>query len=132
MTRFGLDAVAALRVIDERTVVDPRHQLVGPQLLRSQVLSLLYQRLRTGVADEAESRQALERLAGLKIRLLGDRVSRATTWKIARRHGLSDTMAAEYVAVAQLQADALIALDPAVRQLAEAEISVAAFDDLGH
>lgn len=49
-----------------------------------------------------------ERLTELKMRLLGDRVSRRTAWKIAREHGWETTYDAEYLAVAKLQADALV------------------------
>jgi predicted nucleic acid-binding protein len=42
------------------------------------------------------------------MRLLGDRVSRRTAWKIAREHGWETTYDAEYLAVAKLQADALV------------------------
>jgi len=52
-----------------------------------------------------------ERLTELKMRLLGDRVSRRAAWKIARERGWKTTSEAEYIAVAQLQADALVTID---------------------
>jgi hypothetical protein len=42
------------------------------------------------------------------MRLLGDRVSRRTACKITREHGWETTYDAEYLAVAKLQADALV------------------------
>ena len=48
------------------------------------------------------------------MRLLGDRVSRRTAWKIAQEQGWETTFDAEYLAVAKLQADALITIDPAL------------------
>jgi len=47
----------------------------------------------------------------LKIRLLGDRVSRARAWELAERLGWPDTQPAEYLAVAALQADVLVTDD---------------------
>ena len=41
------------------------------------------------------------------MRLLGDRVSRRTAWKIAQEQGWETTFDAEYLAVTKLQADAL-------------------------
>jgi hypothetical protein len=48
----------------------------------------------------------------LKMRLLGDRVSRRTAWQIARDRGWESLRIAEYLAVATLQADALVTVDP--------------------
>ena len=39
-------------------------------------------------------------------------MSRRTAWRIARQQGWASTYAAEYLAVTQLQADALITIDP--------------------
>jgi len=50
----------------------------------------------------------------VKVRLLGDRVSRRTAWKIALEQGWETTFDAEYLAVTKLQADALITIDPAL------------------
>ena len=48
------------------------------------------------------------------MRLLGDRVSRRVAWRSARDHGWDTTYEAEYLAVALLQADALVTIDPAL------------------
>jgi predicted nucleic acid-binding protein len=47
------------------------------------------------------------------MRLLGDRVSRRTAWRIAREQGWETTYDAEYLAVTRLQADALVTVDSA-------------------
>jgi predicted nucleic acid-binding protein len=109
MTRFVIDAAVALRVIRDVRQVAERHQLVAPAALRSDLLSLLYREVRTGELDEAAARHQLDALAGLRIRLLADRVSRSTAWKIAAQLGWDDIGPAEYLAVATLQADALVA-----------------------
>ena len=51
------------------------------------------------------------------MRLLGDRVLQNVAWKAAGLLGWADTFDAEYVALTQLHADALITLN---RQLARA------------
>jgi len=111
MTRIAIDAPTAVRLVREGIVVSDEHQLVAPNLLRSQAMSLIYQEVRAGSLDAAEAKQMLERLTTMRIRLLGDRVSRGTAWRIATQLGWDDTPAAEYVAVAQLQADVFVTLD---------------------
>ncbi|WP_418909167.1 hypothetical protein [Glutamicibacter endophyticus] len=109
--RYAIDAMTALRIVRDHRDIAARHRLVGPSVLRSHVLSLLYRQVRQGTLDEKTARQELEGIASLKIRLLGDRVSRATAWKLALQLDWDDTKLAEYLAVATLQADALIAGD---------------------
>jgi predicted nucleic acid-binding protein len=53
----------------------------------------------------------------MRIRLHEDEFLQNAVWQIADQLGWSDTFDAEYVALTQLQADALITLD---RQLAHA------------
>ncbi|MCR2762497.1 hypothetical protein NQ152_03130 [Microbacterium sp. zg.B48] len=130
MTRYGIDAPTALRIIREDAAIGDRHKLVGPAALRSDVLSLLYAEVRDGTLEERSARGQLEQLASLKIRLLGDRVSRGVAWKIATRLGLDDTAPAEYLAVASLQADVLITEDPLLAAAANGIIPIAPFDDL--
>jgi predicted nucleic acid-binding protein len=81
------------------------------------VLSLLYQAVRRGEMTRKEAERQLEYVRGLRMRLLGDRVLQNVAWKAAGLLGWADTFDAEYVALTQLHADALITLD---RQLAHA------------
>jgi len=111
MTRYAIDADVAVQVLRRRPVLGPGDSLVAPSVLRSQVLSTLYREVRAGALDRPEARRQLELLAELKIRLLGDRVSRARAWDLAERLGWPDTQAAEYLAVAALQADVLVTDD---------------------
>ncbi len=69
--------------------------------------------MRDGQISDEVALQRHERTTEIKMRLLGDRVSRRTAWKIAREHGWDSTLDAEYLAVCKLQADALITIDPA-------------------
>ena len=118
MARYVIDAPTLLHIVVHEVEIDPRHQLVAPNLIRSQALSLLLAAVRHGELAEAVALQRHERLTELKMRLLGDRVSRRTAWKIARQHGWESTVEAEYLAVCQLQADALVTIDPAMAALA--------------
>lgn len=130
MTRYAIDAPTALRLIEEDAVLGPGHSLVAPSVLRTHALSLLYQQVRAGALEERVALARLERLAELKIRLLGDRVSRATAWKLALRLGWPDTPPAEYLAVAMLQADLLVTDDPQLRSGAEDHVALAPYEAL--
>lgn len=131
MTRYAIDDAVALRIVRDGIPVAETHQLVGPAVLRSHVLSSLYRDARGGRLDDAEGRRLLDGLAALKIRLLGDRVSRATAWKLATELDWDDTDRAEYLAVAMLQADALVTDDPLLRGAAAGRIELADVDDIG-
>lgn len=130
MTRYVIDAAAAVELARSGAAIPAEHQLVAPSLLRSQVLDSLYRAMRRGELTSAEGRRQLDVFAGMRIRLLGDRVSRATAWKIAEQLDLDDTVDAEYLAVTRLQADALIALDPALAERARGVVTPATLADL--
>jgi hypothetical protein len=84
VTRYVIDAPTLLHLVANGVQVSSRHQLVAPNLIRSQALSLLLEAVRDGGLTEDLALQHHERLTELKMRLLGDRVSRRTAWKIAR------------------------------------------------
>ncbi len=130
MTRYAIDAAIALRLVREGSDADQRHQLVAPSILRSHALSMLYRDARAGRLTPADGRQQLEGIAMLKMRLLGDRVSRAVAWKIAADLDWDDTERAEYLAVASLQADALVTDDPELAAAASGIVPLVSFDDL--
>ncbi len=112
MTRYAIDVVTAIRMVREGVAVPREHQLVAPNRLRSDALSILYRAVRSGDLSESDARAQLDGITTMRIRLLGDRVSRATAWHIAAQLDWDDTAgAAEYVAVAQLQADAFVTVD---------------------
>lgn len=114
MTRYVIDAPTLLHLVANQIDVHPTNQLVAPNLIRSQALSLLLGAVQRGELTEEVALQHHERLTELKMRLLGDRVSRRTAWKIAREQGWESTYDAEYVAITKLQADALVTVDPAL------------------
>lgn len=130
MTRFAIDALAAVRLAREGIVVPDEHQLVAPKLLQSHALSLVYQAVRRGELDEADALAILDRVTTMRIRLLGDRVSRAVAWTVAKRLDHEDTAIAEYIAIAQLQADAFVTLDPEFARQVEGLVTLAPFEAL--
>lgn len=117
MTRYVIGPDVAIRLARDQAVIRGGHQVLAPALLRSQVLSLLYQAVRRGEMTRKDAERQLEYVRGLRIRLLGDRVLQNVAWKAAVLLGWPDTFDAEYVALTQLHADALITLD---RHLADA------------
>ena len=119
MTRFGIDAPTFVHLVTTDVRVAPGHQLVAPQLLRSQALGLLFDAVRRGELTEQEALARHDAMTAIKVRLLGDRVSRRVAWQIARDRGLS-TADAEYLAVTRLQADVFVSVDPAARARATA------------
>jgi predicted nucleic acid-binding protein len=130
VARYVIDAPTLLHLVDAELRVDPGHQLVAPSSIRSEALELLLRDVRAGKRTEAAALKAHERITEIKMRLLGDRVSRRTAWQIARRHDWDTLRDAEYLAVARLQADALATVDPSLAVTAQDVVPVAAIDDL--
>ena len=125
MARYAIDARTLVHLIDHDLRVDASHQLVAPNSIRSEALQLLLQDVRRGDRTDKEALASHERMTELKMRLLGDRVSRATAWRIARERDWDSLRDAEYLAIAQLQADALISIDAALVAKAEGLVPVA-------
>jgi predicted nucleic acid-binding protein len=130
MTRFVIDAPTLLHLVANNVHISPSHQIVAPNLIRSQALSLLLEAVRHGDLTEDLALQHHERLTELKMRLLGDRVSRRTAWRIARERDLETTFDAEYLAVTKLQADALVTVTPALAIAAEDVLPLAPVEAL--
>jgi len=130
MTRYVIGPDVAIRLAHNQAVIRDQHQILAPTLLRSQLLSLLYRAVHRGDMTNKDAERQLTYVRGLRVRLLGDRVLQNVAWKVADQLGWSDTFDAEYVALTQLQADALITLD---RQLAHAVkdlVTVAPIEEL--
>jgi predicted nucleic acid-binding protein len=130
MTRYVIDAATLLHVVAHGVPVSAEHQLVAPQRIRSDALSRLLAAVRRGDLTDDEALGQHERLTELRMRLLGDRVSRRTAWKIAREHGWESIEDAEYVALTRLQADALVTVDAALASRAAGLVPVAPLEAL--
>ena len=130
VARYVIDAPTLLHLIDNDLPVDPQHQLVAPNSIRSEALELLLHDVREGRRTEKAALQVHERVTEQKMRLLGDRVSRGTAWKLARERDWGTLRDAEYLAVTRLQADALVTVDPHLAGKAENVVELATLDAL--
>ena len=130
MTRFVVDTSAVLHLASEEVQVSPEHDLLAPTLLRSQVLSTLHEAVHAGELTAQAARERLDRFGRIKIRLLGDAVLRRTAWKVADQLGSASTYEAEYVALTQLQAEALVTMDTDLARRVEGLVTIATIDAL--
>jgi predicted nucleic acid-binding protein len=130
MTRYVIGPDVAIRLAHSQAVIPDQHQLLAPTLLRSQMLSLLYQAVHRGELTNKDAERQLNYVRGRRIRLLGDRVLQNVAWKVADQLGWSDTFDAEYVALTQLQADALITLDSQLADAVQDLVTIAPIDAL--
>jgi predicted nucleic acid-binding protein len=130
MSRYVIDARTLLYLMLNSVPVHSGHQLVAPNLIRSQALALLLESVRRAEMTEPEALGFHDRMTELKMRLLGDRVSRRVAWDIAVEHGWDTTYDAEYLAVTRLQADAFITVDPEMRAKAKGVVPLEALEAL--
>jgi predicted nucleic acid-binding protein len=130
MARYVLDAPTLLHLLDRDLTVDPGHQLVAPSSIRSEALQLLLLDVRRDARTEKDALRTHERVTELKMRLLGDRASRGTAWRIAREHDWETLRDAEYLAVTRLQADALVTVDPGLAAKATDVVPLAPLEAL--
>ncbi len=132
MPRYVIGPDVVRRLAQEQTIIPNEHQLLAPTLLRSQLLSLLYRAVRQGELTKQDADKQLTYARGLRIRLLGDRVLQSVAWKVADQFGWPDTLDAEYIALTQLQADALITLNAELAATVQGMVAVAPFEALHH
>lgn len=130
MTRFVVDAGAVLHLASTGTRVSAAHKLLAPTLLRSQTLSALHEAVHRGEMSADVARDRLMHIGRMPIRLLGDAVLRRRAWDLADRLGWPSTYDAEYVALTQLQADALVTLDVALARSVAGIVATASVDAL--
>lgn len=130
MARYAIDAPTLVHLVELELTVDPAHQLVAPHSIRSDALGLLLRDVRHDVRSSKQALELHERMTELKMRLLGDRVSRRTAWQIALAHEWASLRDAECLAVARLQADAFVTVDPDLAGKAETVTEVAPIEDM--
>ena len=131
MARYVIDAPTLLHVIDHDLAIEPGHQLVARNAIRSDALQLLLDDVRAGHRDEKDALAVHQRVTELKMRLLGDRVSRSVAWQLAQEYGWADLRGAENLAITRLQADALVTVDPELAARADGVVPVAGVEVLG-
>src|ERR1700704_4370173 len=130
MTRFVVDASAVLHLAAAGVEVPSAHKLLAPTLLRSQTLSALHEAVQRGEIPADVARDRLTRIGRMPIRLLGDAVLRRRAWELADRLVWASTYNAEYVALTQLQADALVTLDADLARSGEGIVATASIEAL--
>lgn len=130
MTRYAIDAPTLLRIVTDELSVSDDHQLVAPNAVRSRALTLLLQAVQRGELTEREASRLHTRVTEVRIRVLSDRVSRWTSFRIAREQGWETTYDAEYVAVTRLQADAFVTVDEAMAAKVEGLVPLAPLEAL--
>ena len=130
MARYVVDCGVVLRLAKDEVPAPPQHALLAPTLLRSQTLSALHEQVHAGKLSAEKARAQLTRINQMPIRLLGDAVLRRRAWEIADELGWPETFAAEYVALTQLQGDALVTLDAKLAKQLKGVVEVATFDEL--
>ena len=124
-----VDAGAVLELASDETEISAEHELLAPTLLRSQTLSALHEAVHRGELTAETAREQLARIQRLPIRLLGDAVLRRRAWDLAEKLGwAASTYDAEYVALTQLQADALVTLDTELARSVEGIVTTASID----
>lgn len=128
MTRFVVDPTALLHMLSEGTEVSARHELLAPTLVRSQLLSMYHEAVHRGELEAEEARARLAHFNKMRMRLLGDAVLRRRAWELADRLGWAKTYDAEYLALTQLQGDALVTLND--KLINAGVVPIASIDDL--
>jgi predicted nucleic acid-binding protein len=130
MRTFVIDAVAAIDLATSGATIPPQHSLTAPTLLRSQVLAIVYESVHRGEIDERAGRKILDDIRGLGIRFLGDRSLEDHAWKLAAKMNWPDIHQVAYIALTQLQADALVTADDALASAARAFVRTASPADI--
>lgn len=130
MSTFVIDAPVAIKLVTDGATIPPGRSLTAPTLLRSQVLALVYQSVRRGEADERAARKILDEIRGLRIRFLGDRSLEDHAWRLAAELNWPDIHEVAYIALTQLQADALVTLDDKLATAARAFVKTATPADI--
>jgi predicted nucleic acid-binding protein len=130
MTTFVIDARVAVDLATQGATIPPEHSLTAPTLLRSQVLALVYESVRRGDFDEQTGRRILHDIRGLRIRFLGDRSLEDNAWQLATKLNWPDVHQAQYIALTQLQADALVTADDELVSAARTFVKTASIADI--
>ncbi|KQY06818.1 hypothetical protein ASD37_11745 [Mycobacterium sp. Root135] len=129
-TTFVVDARVAVDLATAGATIPPAHSLTAPTLLRSQVLALVYESVRRGEIDERAGRKILDDIRGLRIRFLGDRSLEDNAWRLAVEMNWPDVHQAQYIALTQLQADALVTADDELASAAGEFVTIASPADI--
>ena len=109
--RYVVDCETLLRIAAGELEVAADHKLLAPTLVRSQALAALYSAAQSGELERKEGLERVWRFNAMGVRFLGDRALQSKAWKVAEELGWETTETAEFVALTQLQGDALVTSD---------------------
>jgi len=121
VAKYVVDCETLLRIAAGEITVAPEHKILAPTLVRSQALAALYGASRRGEISKKEGLERVWHLNAMGVRFLGDRALQSQAWKLAEKLDWETTGVAEFVALTQLQGDALVTAD---KQLAKAVAGV--------
>ena len=124
MTRYVVGPDVALLLAQQEARIRREVTLLAPTLMRSELLNLLFQLVGARKMSKADAGKHLDYMRGLRIRLLGDRVLQAKAWQLADELGWPETFGPEYIALTQLQADALVTTNSKLAAAAKRFVSV--------
>ena len=130
MCTFVIDAPVAIKLATDKATIPPEHSLTAPTILRSQALALVYESVHRGEIDERAGRRILADIRGLRIRYLGDRSLEDNAWRLAALLDWPDIHQVQYIALTQLQADALVTMDTELAAAARAFVKTATPTDI--
>jgi len=130
VTKFVVDAGVVIHLVSEGIDISSEHELLAPTLLRSDTLSALHEAVARGEITADVGLDRHKRISRMPIRLLGDGVLRRRAWQVADQLGWDKTYQAEYVALTQLQADALVTLDAELARSLEGIVTTVSIDAL--
>src|SRR5258706_14970004 len=109
--RYVVDCETLLRIAAGEIEVAPEHEILAPTLVRSQALASLYDASRRGEISKKDGLERVWHFNAMGVRFLGDRALQSQAWKVAEKLGWETTETAEFVALTQLQGDALVMAD---------------------
>lgn len=81
MTRYVIGPDVAIQLAGDEAVIPDGHHMLAPALLRSQMLSLLYQAARRGEITKKDAERRLDYAHGMRIRLHGDSFLQNAAWR---------------------------------------------------
>ena len=91
MTKYVIGPDVAIHLAHDEAVIGGEHQILAPALLRSQMLSLLYQAVHRGEMTKEDAERRLFYVQGMRIRLHEDYLLQNAAWQVTDRLGWPDT-----------------------------------------
>jgi indolepyruvate ferredoxin oxidoreductase alpha subunit len=128
--RYVIDCETLLQIAAGEIAVAPEHKLLAPTLVRSQALNALYAASRRGEISKQDGLERIWRFNAMGVRFLGDRALQSSAWKVAEQLRWNTTDTAEFVALTQLQGDALVTSDKKLAQAVAGLVAVVTPDAL--